>query len=395
MKKKNIITLTSLLGMALSVGGGLLLCNKKAEPVKAYSDADGYTATADHFVASFHRNNALRNAYNGDDNEGDSTRAENVTISDLDHTSSVSWKVSVGKYSYDSFRNLKMGNKGKTIENHSDSEFAAIYTATGVSTGHYVSAMYSTSAISNLQDIFASWGPQAGQLHESAFGNIYFLAKKSSSWVLIKSWNAGYGSDDRGSDMKVWNPIVALIDNEKLDTAGFLGEDAQIAIAFDSGTSGSSNSYICLHTLMVNRVASAKATMHYWDKGGNDLELCTYITDTKANNSVKIAMFAKYITQIQIDGGTYSGVTIDGLDVTANFAYGAAKESTYYNQLAYLCSTAGLTISKTPSSSSGRFFGGFGYTKDGAALMVVAIVSVVSISTILLLVVNKKKKLQK
>lgn len=389
MNKKSALgigTLMSVLACSVAFAFG----NNKVEAARAYSPDDSYSATGDHFVASFHRNNALRNAYNGDDNEGDSSRLENVTISDLDHTSNISWKVSIAKYSYDSFRNLKMGNKGTTIENSSDPEFAAIYNATGVGTGHYVSAMYSTTKISNIQDLFVSWGYQAGQLHESAFGDIYLLGKVSDTWTLIKSYNAGYGSNDRGADMKSWDSIIANINHEKMFNAGVLGEDAQIAIAYDSGSDASKNSYICLHTLMVNRVASAKATMHYWDKGGNDLELCTYISDTKANNTVRIYMFGKYINQIQVDGGEYNNKTIDGLNAAANFAYGKARESNYYYQLAYLCSAAGFEISLTPTSSA-RFSNGLAKTADGT-ILVVASLTVVTLVSAVTLVLNRKKK---
>ena len=341
MKSKLLLLPALVLGLAAFGGAAAAFSHNSVSEAKAYSPDDTYTATSDHFVASMNRNNALRDAYSGDDNYGDSTRKENITIADMDHTSSISWKVSIAKYSYDSFRNLKMGNKGKTIEGHADQEFADIYTATGVATGHYMSAMYSTTAITNLQDMFVTWGAQGGQLHESAFGDIYFLAKDGTGWHLIKSYNAGYGSDDRGTT-STWNHVVAKIGSDKMSAANVLGENVQIAIAYDSGTSASSNSFVCLHTIMVNRVASAKATMHYWDKGGNDLELCTYITDTKANNSVRIAMFAYQITQEQVDA----------LDVAANFEYHNAKESTYYRQLAYLCDQAGVDLSLTPTASN-------------------------------------------
>ncbi len=389
MKIKNVLGITSIVSV-MALGVAFAVSPRGAATVKAYSPEDGYTASADHFVASIHRNNAVRNAYNGDDNEGDSARMSNVVISDMDHTSTISWKVSIAKYAYDSFRNLKMGNKGDSIENHSDSEFAAIYEATGVDSGHYVSAMYSTTKITNIQDIFASWGAQAGQLHESAFGDIYFLAKKADSWMLIKKYNAGYGSDDRGT-ASTWNHVVAYLNNDKIFDAGILGEDAQLAIAYDSGTDATKNSYICMHTVMINRVASAKATMHYWDKMGNDLELCTYIADSKANNSVKIRMFAKYITQIQVDGGEYEGVTIDGLNVAANFAYSRAKEPTYYAQLSYLSQLAGDPISKYPSQSI-RFFNGIASFESGDTLAIIISVSAVSLATLGLVLFKKHKK---
>ena len=361
MKSKFLLIPALLLGATAAFGGGLALSQNKMSEAKAYSDADSYTATADHFVASFHRNNALRDAYNGDDiNNLDSTRADNVVISDMDHTSSISWKVSVGKYSYDTFRNLKMGNSTKTIENHSDQEFADIYSALNIASGHFVSAMYSTTAISNIQDLALTWAAVKGDLHSENQGNIYFLYKKSGgSWTAMyyklktdRTYYDGiYGTDDPGSDGSAWNYRRANITTEYVNHSGLLGETAQIAVAYDAGTTSSKN-FICLNTLMVNRVASAKATMHYWDKGGNDLELCTYITDKMANNSVKIAMFAKSIEQIQVDGGTYSGVTIDGLDVAANFTYHNAKESTYYNELAYLCQQAGVALNKAPTSSN-------------------------------------------
>ena len=351
MNKKFLLIPALALGLAALGGFAMASVKTNVKAANAYSDTDGYTATSDHFVASFNRNNALRNAYNGDDNEGDSTRLENITISDMDHTSNISWKVSIGKYSYDTFRNLKMGNKGKTIEGHSDSEFAAIYTATGVATGHYMSAMYTTSAISNIQDFFVSWGAQGGQLHESAFGDIYFLCKLNDGWHLIKSWNAGYGDNDRGT-ASTWNHVQAKMKNDVLANANVLGENAQLAIAYDSGTDGTKNSFVCLHTIMVNRVASAKATLHYWDKMGNDLEVCTYLNDQKANNTVKVALFANRIEQIHVDGGDYNSVAIDGLNVSANFAYSRAKENTYYAQLAYLCGVAGISLAITPSSSN-------------------------------------------
>ncbi len=342
MKNRFLLIPAMLLGVTALGGAAIAGANGGfARQAKAYSPDDTYAASDDHFVASMHRNSALRDAYDGDDNVGDSTRAENVTISDLDHTSSIAWKVSIAKYAYDSFRNLKMGNKGKTIENHSNQEFADIYTATGVATGHYVSAMYTTAPVSNLQDMFVTWGAQGGQLHESAFGDIYFLAKINGTWTKFKNYNAGYGSDDRGT-ASTWNHVIADMGPDKFEAVNLLGGSAQLAIAYDSGTSSSSNSFICIHTIDINRVASAKATMHYWDKGGNDLELCTYITDTKANNSVKIAMFAYYITQAQVDA----------LDVAANWEYHNAKEATYYDELAYLCGQAGIVLGKTPSSAN-------------------------------------------
>ena len=386
MKKKLLFIPAIALGL-LGMSCGLLSMNRSFAQAKAYSDADSYTKTADHFVASMHRNNALRDAYNGDDNQGDSTRASNVTISDMDHTSSIAWKVSVAKYSYDSFRNLKMGNKGVTIEGSAETEFAAIYDATGVGAGHYVSAMYSTTAISNIQDLFVTWGAQGGQLHESAFGDIFFLYKLADGdWTLIKSYNAGYGTGDRGTS-STWNHVVGNISNSRLNTAGVLGKNAQLAIAYDSGTDSTKNSFVCLHTLMVNRVASAKATMHYWDKGGADLELCTYITDTKANNSVKIAMFAYEITQLQVDGGVYEGVTLEGLDAAANFEYHNAKETNYYNQLAYLCGQAGVDLPKTPSSSNTIMVA----NKNNIWMFVVIGAAIIAITSGAALLVLKKK----
>lgn len=379
MKNKILLIPAVLLGIT-ALGGAFVSTNNSFTEVNAYSPDDAYAASDDHFVMSSHRNNALRNAYNGDDDKGDSSRIENVTISDMDHTSNISWKVSIAKYSYDSFRNLKMGNKGKTIENHIDQEFADIYTATGVATGHYVSAMYTTTAVTNLQDMFVSWGAQGGQLHESAFGDIYFLAKINGVWTKFKNYNAGYGSDNRGT-ASTWNHVVANMGPDKFQAVNILGGSAQLAIAYDSGTSASSNSFVCLHTIDINRVASAKATMHYWDKGGNDLELCTYITDTKANNSVKIAMFAYQISQTQVDD----------LDVAANWQYNNAKEATYYDELAYLCGQAGVTLDKTPSAAN-RFARVI--NNNSAILYVVVTSSIIAISGAAIFIYLKKRKHQ-
>ena len=386
MNKKNLIGIGTLtLGLVFSACFALA---SRKEPVStnAYSDSDTYTASNDHFVASTNRNNALRDAYSGDDNNGDSSRKENVTIADMDHTSTISWKVSLAKYSYDSFRNLKMGNKGKTIENSADSDFAAIYTATGVGTGHYVSAMYTTSAVSNIQDMMFTWGAQGGQLHESAFGDIFFLYKVSDTWTLIKKYNAGYGTENRGT-ASTWNHVVANPSIDTLNTAGVLGKTAQIAIAYDSGTDASKNSFVCMHTFMINRVASAKATMHYWDKSGNDLELCTYITDSKANNSVKIRMFAYNLSQLQINGGTQHEVTFEGLNTAANFEYHNAKESNYYDQLAYLAETAGVSVPVSPSSLRITNI----TRKDNMAIIIAAL-TLCSIVPVLSLLFVKKRK---
>ena len=390
MKKSHIILSMVASGMLAISAAAFAMMMPKVNETKAYSPEDEYAKTDDHFVACFNRNKALRDAYNGDDNVGDSTRAENVVISGMDSTSSIAWKVSIGKYSYDSFRNLKMGNKGKTIEGSSDQEFVDIYNATGVGTGHYISALYSTSAISNFQDMFVSWDAQAGQLHESAFGDIYLLCKVSGSWQLIKSYNAGYGSDDRGTS-GTWNRVVAAIRNDKIDAVGALGQDVQVAVAFDSGTDGTKNSYICLQTLMVNTVRSAKATFHHWDKEGNDLEVCNYINDPKAMNTVKIYMFSQYLKQIQIDGGVVSGVTIDGLDVATNFAYSRAKEATYYNQLAYFCEVAGTPMSLTPSSANA--FSLFTNNGNSNTLIIIAVSALVTACAlpIAIKIVNKKK----
>lgn len=351
MKSKIILFSTLALGMAAVVAAGALPVN--ASKASAYGPDDTYVTTADHFVASIHKNKAVRDAYNGDDNNLDSSRLENVTISNMDPTSSISWKVSVAKYSYDpnDFRSIMMGNGSSTIEGHADANFAEIYSALnlGDDVHHYVSAMYSTTTISNIRDFAFTWGGVKGDLHSENQGNVYFLYKLAEgNWTPIyykknnsRTYYDGLYATDDPATAKTWNHHRANIKNEYVAFSGLDGATAQLAIAYDAGTSSSSN-YICLQTIIVNRVSSAKATMHYWDKLGADVELCEWITTSNGSNHVKLAMFAKSIEQSQVDE----------LNVAANFEYNNAKEATYYAQLAYLCGQAGISLNLTPTPAS-------------------------------------------
>ena len=343
MKSKILFLSTLTLGLAAVVAGGM--APRQASRASAYNDEDGYVATNDHVVFSTHRNNALRNAYNGDDNEGDSTRANNVTIEGLDPTSTVAWKVSTAKYAYDKFRNLKLGNKQSTIKNSEDENFADIFTTIGVGDDHFVSALYSTTRISNITDISLTWGAVSGNIHEGVAGDFYLLYKlEGGSWTKIGRESKGtvkyyldgfYGTDDANrTTNNIWNQRIGYYSEAVIESNPDLyGHDAQIAIAYDAGTNSSANNFVCMHTLMINRVNSIKAQMHYWDKLGADVELCTYITDAYSNNNHKLGMFAYRLTSDHVSA----------LDVAANFEYHNAKEPTYYSELYYLCSEAGYT----------------------------------------------------
>lgn len=399
MKISKLIFPVLALGLIGSAGTAIAMRGSAAKQASAYGAGD-YTPSNDHFVACFNGNNALRDAYNGDDENRDSTRADNVTISGMDPTSSISWKVSCAKYSYDTFRNLKLGNKTKTIENSADEEFAAIYSALGIESGHYVNALYSTTRIYNIQDFSLTWGSSDGNLSESK-GYLYFLYKvDGGSWTPIQYktnnsriyYSAIYGTDDPLGDNVTWNSHRANIKLEYMNYSNILGKTAQIAIAYDAGTknTGSNINFICLHSLVVNRVSSAKATLHYWDKTGDEVGVCYNISNSAANTTVQLAIFTKSIEQLQVDGGTYGGKTIDGLNETANFEYNKAKETTYYNQLAYLCGLAGISIGKTPSVSSQVLFFD-GKNNDNLVIASVVIASAATIITTLFFLLKKKR----
>ena len=353
MKTKILLTSVIALGVSAAIVGGFALnTNNEMIEASAYSYDDGYAATDDHFIASFHGNKKLKTAYN--DTGSDSTRLENITISGMDNTSSIDWKVSIAKYSHDTFQNLKMGNKGATIENHFDSEFADIYSSLGVGSGHYASAMYTTTAISNIQDIAVSWGASGGNVHSgNQSGNIYLLYKESGgSWtkIYVSSSSETFfkdtkeGTDDVGTS-GTWNHYRSNYKRDYISRSNLTGKTAQIAIAYDGAKDASTNSFVCLHTLIINRVASIKAMMNHWDKSGDESELCTSLlnsADRKTSGYVRMAMFAKSLEQSQANE----------LNVATDFHYGNAKENTYYNQLAYFCGVAGLSLHVSPSSSN-------------------------------------------
>lgn len=386
MKTKLLLTSVIALGVSAAIVGGFVLnMNNTMAETKAFAPSDSYTATNNHFVASFHGNKKLMAAYN--DNGSDSTRAENVTIASMDSTSSISWKVSIAKYSHDSFANLKMGNAGKTIEGHSDTEFANIYNALNLGTGHYVSAMYTTTAISNIQDIAITWGAFSGDIHSgNESGNLYLLYKKSGeSWTPIYAslsssriyHDTREGTDDVGTN-GTWNTRRSNVTSAYIDRSNLLGETAQIAVAYDGSTSSSFTNFVCINTLIINRVESIKAMLHHWDKSGAESELCTSFSDQKSGGYVRIAMFSKSIEQSQVNE----------LNMAANFSYGNAKESTYYNQLAYLCGVANVNLKYSPSSSN--FISK--YVRNNSGLMAFVIIMITGMVATGTYVAIKKKK---
>ena len=380
----------------LALGVGAFLASPRVSVAKAYSDVDGYTPTNDHFVAAMHRNNALRDAYDGDDEyAGDSTRKENVTIEGLSATSSITWKVSCAKYSYDTIRNLKLGNKAKTIENHSDPEFEALFTAIGVSSGHRASAFYTTNQFSSITDISMTWGSINGNLHSDGGGDIYFLYKLSdgdwtpilreSKGATVSSMTAFYGTDDTNRKTNgIWNQRIgyfseATIQNKNPD---LVGKSAQLAVVYDAGTSDSASNHICINTLMVNRVASVKAQLHYWDKSGLDSALCEYIADPLANNNHRLGMFAYSLTNDHVTA----------LNVAANFEYERAKEATYYAQLYYLGTLAGYdTLPDIPVASLATKADNSSATNSNIYLAVALVTGTTLVAVTTLLVIKKRK----
>ncbi len=345
MKLKILFLSALAFGMAAVVATGNLPNNYKS--AGAYSAQDEYTSTSDHFLMTTDGNSALKSAYNG--GSSDSTRADDVTISSLGSTSSISWKISVAKYSYDTYKNLKMGNSSKTIKNHaSDSDFAAIYTAISsvedFAETHYVSAMYSTTTISAVKDIFLAWNAISGNLVESTAGNFYFLYKLSGgTWTVIHrnestyAYDGIYGTDDDHIASNVWNRHIAFVSEEMIaaNDPTLHGQNAQIAVAYDAGTSSSKN-FVCIDALTVNKVESAKATMHYWSKRWS--ETCSMKkTD---NNYIKLYMLAYRFSQ----------TNANDLNVAATFE-GAAKETNYYAQFAYICENNSIVLSYTPAQS--------------------------------------------
>ena len=390
MKSKILFFTAFAIGMAAVVAAGSLSNNYRQ--ARAYNDEDGYVATDDHFSFVSHNNNALKKAYNGNDN--DSTRASNVTITNMDKTSTISWKVSIAKYSYDSIKNLKLGNSTSTIKNHADSEFAEIFSEIGVSDSHYVSALYSTTRISNVTDISLTWGAFKGNLHSDdvATGDLYFLYKlEDGSWTKIGRESKGvtkyylngyYGTDDTNAKTSsVWNQHIGYFSESTISVlnSSLYGHNAQIAIAYDAGTDSSKN-FVCIQSLMINRINSIKSQLHYWDKSGSDSELCSGISNPTVKNNHILGMFAYNLTSDHVSA----------LNVAANFEFHNAKEPTYYSELYYLCTQAGYTgLPVIPQSSFNGFFAESG-NNGGSAIIVLSITLCGVVALVILL--NKKKK---
>ena len=334
MNKKCIFGIGALMSV-LACSVAFAVAPNKVVEARAYSKSDGYTATNDHYIASFHDNSALT-----------SHTSESEFTFAGDNTSTINWKVSYGKYSTGvTFYSLKMGKKAITIKNSADQTFKDLYDTLAADAGfgettHYVSALYSTTAISNVQGVSVSWG------NNSTSGKLYIYYKtteENSVWTKIyRNYNDGKyhysvldDAYDGSNETGTWNYGKASPKTEIMYNSGVLGKNAQIAILFDRGTDSTKDAHVYLNTLMVNRVESIISVMNYMDSDDCGSTACEALVVDKNKYRVMLDMSRSTMEQIHVDGGVYQGVTISGLNIASDFN-GRAKEPTYYGQFVYV-----------------------------------------------------------
>lgn len=385
MKSKILFISALTLGLTAVLAGGMT--PNGARGASAYSHSDGYTASGDHFIVSFH-GSKISNQYG-------SNKADQVLNSGsyvLDVTSSIQWKVSYGKNSSDTFAGLKLGNDGgHTIKDDADDNFKDLYDKMSElnsygETTHYVNAIYSTTAISSVTDLSVSWGAAKGDFNENV-GKLYLFYKLTTDGA---EWTPIYRNGDtkyhytpssayQGSGTtSAWDWRKACPTTTKIEESGLYGQNAQIAIVHDGGeTSNKCN--ITLYTLMVNRVNSIKSVMNYLDNPGCGTEACNALTIDKNKYRVMFDMALQNIEQGQIDA----------LNVAADFGGGRCKEATYYAQFAYFCDVAGYTLTLTPTPAAvNRVL--FSNKSSYGLIVVIASATVASIGLVLLLAKKKK-----
>lgn len=393
MKISKLIFPVLALGLIGFASTAIAMRGGAVKQVSAYGVGD-YTPSNDHFIVSFH-GSKISNQFGGSNKEGQILNNSSYV---LDKTSSVEWKMSYGKNSTDTFAGLKLGNDADyTIKDNADADFAALYDKLELAEDHYVNAIYSTTAITNIQDVSVSWGASKGDMDSAGKLYIFYkLTTDGAQWTPIlrngdTKFHYSTGSKYQGSgttsawDWRRANPTV-----QKMSDSGVLGRDAQIAFVYDGGATTKKNN-ITLYTILVNRVASAKAIMHYLDKSGNDSEACSSLTDVNKRSKyyVYTAMIATNLEQIQIDGGTIGGQTVQGLNVAANFEYDKAKEATYYDQLAYFCSYAGIELNLVPTNPSKVLF--ITNSNDSAIVVVITCATATTIVATLFFLLKKKR----
>ena len=328
-----------------------------------------------HFMSIFHQNPAVLSVF-GTDGSYTSSKKTDLVLNNMDLTSDVSWRISIGKYEYkaaDYVNSITMGSSTNNIGTSEDATYSSIIAATtneGLS--GIQSVIHSTSPIENIRNISLSWSSvEAGRVY------VVYKLVGETNWRFLKSFGALEAN--QGSDNKdAWNRRQLIIDNsDETFVNNLLGQNAYIGFMFSSNHGNAEVSYIRLQAIIINKIEAIKAKIDRWSENG--INLCGAsgsLFDDKSQDYFDLLM-TNYGFNLAQANDLNTEMSIEG----------SAKEQTYYDQYAYLCNIAGISVSVLPTNSLLNST----VTTNSGLIMVVVSAMCISLAMIASIVIIKKK----
>ena len=245
----------------------------------------------------------------------------------------------------------------------------------------HISAMYTTTAIKNITDISIYW---RSSYTKRAY--ICYQLDGETSWKKYADIARADNGDIKGnySGTRGWDTFGYLTSKSSTWTGHELyGKTAKIAIACTEKSSSEEGNFPVSAILINNN----KAAVRYLNKLTYHDNVCSDNGENKSfdlNKGQSDNVHNQDLFQLATENATGSFL--------GDYICAGSKTSEYYILGLYNHFVTSIPALGSVKASSARLFSPLGKNENSTAIMVVTILSVVSVSSITLLVVFKKKR---